>query len=140
MRDIYTQEELNKTDTVWERLLAVLATFFAAAALPLAGVGLYGVLDYSVVQRRREINIRFAIGARTGDIVRRVGVEALAMVLLGAAAGLAIGMASVRSIASLLFQRRPTDFSILVLPALAISGRRSLPRCRPSSVPSASTR
>jgi ABC-type antimicrobial peptide transport system permease subunit len=89
-------------------------------ALLLAGVGLYGVLDYSVVQRRREIGIRIAIGARSGDIVRRVGVEGLAMVLLGAAGGLAIGIASVRYVESLLYQVRLTDFSILALPSLTI--------------------
>ena len=120
IRDIRTQAELNQRDTVRERLLAVLATFFAGLALLLAGVGLYGVLDYSVLQRRREIGIRMAIGARPGDIVRRVTIEAFAMVFAGAAAGFGLGMASVRYIESLFYQVKPTDLAMLAVPSLTI--------------------
>jgi predicted permease len=119
-RDIRTQAEINETDTVRERLLAVLASFFAVVALLLAAVGLYGVLDYSVVQRRREIGIRIAIGARPADIVRRIGVSAIVMVLAGAAAGLAIGMACVRYVESILFEVRATDITMLALPSATI--------------------
>jgi predicted permease len=120
VKDIRTQVEFNQTDTVRERLLAVLATFFAGVALLLAGVGLYGVLDYSVLQRRREIGIRMAIGARPADIVCRVTVEALAMVLVGAAAGFGLGMASLRYIESLFYQVKPSDPAMLALPLLTI--------------------
>ena len=120
VRDVHTQVEFNQTDSVRERLIALLASFFATVALLLAAIGLYGVLDYSVVQRRREIGIRIAIGARAGDIVRRVSVEAFTMVLVGSIVGLAIGMASVRYVESLLYQVRLTDLSILALPSLAI--------------------
>jgi predicted permease len=122
VRDMRTQVELNQTDTVRERLVAVLASFFAGLATLLAGVGLYGVLDYSVVQRRREIGIRIAIGARPGEIVRRVTVGAFAMVCVGAAAGFGIGMAAVRYIESLIYQVKLTDFTILALPSLTILG------------------
>ncbi|HEV2447071.1 MAG TPA: FtsX-like permease family protein, partial [Candidatus Sulfopaludibacter sp.] len=121
-RDVRTQTELNRTDTVRERLLAVLAAFFAALATLLAGVGLYGVLDYSVLQRRREIAIRMAIGAGFGEVARRVGVGTLAIVCAGAAAGLVIGMATVRYIESLLFQVKLTDFTILAAPVATILG------------------
>jgi ABC-type antimicrobial peptide transport system permease subunit len=106
--------------TIRERLLAMLAAFFAAVALLLAAIGLYGVLDYSVLQRRREIGIRLAIGARAGDIARRVTLEEFTMVFLGAAAGCVLAMASVHYIQSLFYQVKPTDFGMLATPALTI--------------------
>jgi ABC-type antimicrobial peptide transport system permease subunit len=100
----------------------MLGLFFAVVALLLAGVGLYGVLDYSVLQRRREIGIRMAIGAQAGEIARRVTVDVFSMTLAGALAGLALGMASVRYIESLFYQVKATDLGMLALPALAILG------------------
>lgn len=120
--NLRTQIEVNQQHTVRERLLAMLALFFAAVALLLAGVGLYGVLDYSVLQRRREIGIRMAIGAQAGDIVRRVTVEVFAMVVLGAVGGLALSMASVRYIHTLLYEVKATDMGMLAGPALTILG------------------
>jgi len=118
--NIRTQLEINQSQTVRERLLAMLALFFAVVALLLAGVGLYGVLDYSVLQRRREIGIRMAIGAQAGDIARRVTVDVFSMVLIGALGGLALGMASARTIETLLYQVKATDLSMLALPSLTI--------------------
>jgi len=100
--------------------------FFAALALLLAGVGLYGVLDNSVFQRRREIGIRMAIGAQVGDIVRRVTFDIIAWVFSGSLAGLALGMASVRYIDSLLFGVKASDLSALFMPALALIGATAL--------------
>jgi predicted permease len=118
--NIRTQLEINQAQTIRERLLAMLALFFGAVAILLAAIGLYGVLDYSVLQRRREIGIRMAIGAPAADIARRVTVDVFSMVLLGALAGLALGMASVRYIESLLYQVKPTDPAMLALPSLTI--------------------
>jgi putative ABC transport system permease protein len=120
VRAAHTQEEFNQTDTVRERLLAVLASFFAMVAMLLAGVGLYGVLDYSVLQQRREIGIRIAIGARPIQIARRVTSDASVMVLSGAAAGVALGLLSVRYVASLFFEVRATDPIMLAIPLATI--------------------
>jgi putative ABC transport system permease protein len=118
--NIRTQEELVLAQTVRERMLAMLSLFFAVVALVLAGVGLYGVLDYAVLERRRELGIRIALGARAGDIVRRVTIEVFGMLALGAAAGLGLGLASERYIGNLLYQVKTTDPSILALPAITI--------------------
>ena len=118
--NIRSQADLVRAQTVRERLLAMLALFFALVALLLAGIGLYGVLDYSVVQRRREIGIRMALGARAGSIARKVTATVFSMVLVGAVVGIALGLASVRFIETLLYQVRATDISWLILPWLAI--------------------
>jgi len=124
--NIRTQLEIDQAHTARERLLAMLALFFAVVALLLAGVGLYGVLDYSVLQRRREIGIRMAIGAPAATIARLVTVEVFTMVLVGALAGLALGMASVRYIEALLYQVRAGDPAMLALPALTILAAAAL--------------
>jgi predicted permease len=118
--NIRTQIELVEQQTLRERLLAMLSLFFAIVALVLAAVGLYGVLNYSVLQRRREIGIRMALGARAGDVARRVVTEVFAMLLVGASAGLAAGVASERFIEMLLYAVRPTDVNMLALPVLTI--------------------
>jgi len=117
---IETQTEIDQVYTVRERLLAVLALFFAVVALLLAGVGLYGVLDYSVLQRRREIGIRIAIGAPAGSIARLVTLPVFTMVLGGGLSGLALGMTSMRYIESLFYEVKATDMGALAVPSLAI--------------------
>ncbi|HEY7303757.1 MAG TPA: ABC transporter permease [Bryobacteraceae bacterium] len=118
--NVRTQKEIDDSQTVRERLLATLALFFAAVALMLAGVGLYGVLDYSVLRRRREIGIRMAIGARAADVMRRVTGDVFSMVLVGSLAGLALGMASVRYVRALLYEVKGTDPVMLALPGLLV--------------------
>jgi predicted permease len=118
--NVRTQLELNQSQTVRERLLATLAFFFGAVALLLAGVGLYGVLNYSVLQQQREIGIRMALGAQVGDVARRVMTGISVAVAIGAVAGLALGLASVRYVESLLYQVKATDAGVLAIPFLTI--------------------
>ena len=120
VRNIRTQLEINQSHTVRERLLARLAFFFAIVALALAGVGVFGVLDYSVLQRRREIGIRIALGAPVSHVARGVVVGVLVMVFLGGLSGFVLGLASVRYIATLLYQVRATDLLMLALPWLTV--------------------
>jgi predicted permease len=118
--NILTQTALIEQHTVRERLLAMLALFFGAVAVLLAGVGLYGVLEYSVLQRRREIGIRIAIGAQAADIARRVSADVFAMVTAGLLSGIVLGIGSVRSIESLLFEAKPSDLGNLALPVVTL--------------------
>jgi len=128
--DLRTQQELIDTQTIRERLLASLGGFFGLVALLLATIGLYGVLHYSVVQREREIGIRIALGAAMGNIARLVTVRVFAMVLVGAVAGVALGVASVRYVSSLLYGVKGTDVSMMVLPGVVLlvaAGSAALP-------------
>jgi predicted permease len=119
---IRTQQEINDSHTVRERLLAMLAGFFSAVALILAAVGLYGVLHYSVIQRHREIAIRMAVGAQGRNIARLVTAEVFAMIAVGAVAGVALGMISERYLESLFYQVKPTDVAMLAFPSVSILG------------------
>ncbi|HTX33884.1 MAG TPA: ADOP family duplicated permease [Bryobacteraceae bacterium] len=103
-----------------ERLLALLSFFFAVVALVLAAIGLYGVLNYAVAQRRREIGIRMALGARSAQVVHRVTADGAVMVSLGAALGVAAGLASGRFLETLLFEVKPTDPTAVLAPLLAL--------------------
>jgi predicted permease len=124
--NLRTQEELVRSQTIRERMLAMLSLFFAAVALVLAGVGLYGVLNYAVLHRRRELGIRIALGAQPSHIANRVSVEEFSMLLIGATAGLSLGIASERYIATVLYQVKVTDALILAAPAITILAAAAL--------------
>ncbi|MGB8475063.1 MAG: ABC transporter permease [Candidatus Acidiferrum sp.] len=85
------------------RTAAGVATVLGGLGLLLAGLGIYGVLAYSVSQRLREIGIRMAMGAQSRDILRLVGRKGLGLAALGSAMGAAISIALARAISSLLY-------------------------------------
>jgi predicted permease len=118
--NITTQLDLVRDQTIRERLIAMLAAFFAAVALLLAGIGLYAVLNYSVLQRRREIGIRMAIGSTRAGIVRIVTLDVFQMIALGGCAGVALGFGAARYVGSLFYQVKATDADMIALPAFAI--------------------
>ena len=103
----------------WGIPLAILVTapwlllLFAVSALFLAGLGIYGVINYSVVQRHREIGLRIALGAQPADVYRLVLLDGLLPVAAGAVAGLVLAFGLARMVSSLLFQVSPYN------PALA---------------------
>ena len=115
--NVQTQQELLDAQTVRERMLAMLGVFFAGVALLLAAIGLYGVLNYSVLQREREIGIRIALGAAALNVARLVTVRVFAMVAVGAAAGVALGVGCARYVQSLLYGVQASDASMIALPA-----------------------
>jgi predicted permease len=104
-----TFDELVGASVSRERLVAMLSGFFGALALLLAGMGLYGVMSHTVSQRRTEIGVRIALGARPAGIVslmaRRFGV----VVLEGLAAGVAISLWAGQFVEALLFQLEASD-------------------------------
>jgi predicted permease len=115
-----TQLDLFRDQTIRERLIATLAAFFAAVALILAGIGLYAVLNYSVLQRRREIGIRMAIGSTRAGIVRIVTLDVFQMIALGGCAGVVLGFGAARYVESLFYQVKATDADMIALPACAL--------------------
>jgi putative ABC transport system permease protein len=104
-----------------ERLLATLSSFFAVVALLLASIGLYGVLNYGVVQRRREIGVRMALGARAVHVARGVTREMVLIVTVGAVIGLAGGLGFGRVVERLLFQVRAVDPLVVLAPLCALA-------------------
>ena len=113
---ITTQSDVIDRTLLRERLMALLAGFFALVGLVLAAVGLYGVMSYSVLQRTREIGIRMALGARQLRIVRAVFTDASAAAIVGAIVGLAGGLYASRFVETLLFEVKPLEFWSLALP------------------------
>jgi ABC-type antimicrobial peptide transport system permease subunit len=99
-----------------ERLLALLAGFFALVTLVLAVIGLYGVMSYSVVQRTREIGIRVALGAQVISVLRSVLTDVLVVMALGLLIGLGGGMLLSRFVRTLLYEVTPYDVASVVLP------------------------
>ena len=118
--NITTQFDLVRDQTVRERLIAMLAAFFAAVALLLAGIGLYAVLNYSVLQRRREIGIRMAIGSTRAGIVRIVTLDIFLMIALGGCTGVVLGFGAARYVESLFYQVKATDADMIALPTCAM--------------------
>jgi predicted permease len=111
------------------RLRTVLLAFFAATAVSLASVGLYGTLSYSVNVRRREVGLRLALGAVRGQIVKQFLLQGLGVSFLGCVAGWVLATVFARVLSGMLYGVSPTDFttlSIVVVLVLAVAAIASL--------------
>jgi predicted permease len=93
---------------------------FAVLALFLAGIGAYGVMAQSVIQRTQEIGVRVALGARTGDLIRLVLGQGLRLAMIGIAAGVLLALFSTRILANLLYGVKPTDPTTIAVAALIL--------------------
>jgi len=133
-----TIEERVNASLVRERILSLLATFFAGLALVLACIGLYGVMAYGVARRTREIGVRIAVGARQSAVVWMVMREMLVLVGVGAVLGTAAAVVASRQISSQLFGVAPGDsvatFLAIVILFTATMAAAYLPARRASRI------
>jgi putative ABC transport system permease protein len=130
-------EEMRTLDNVIDRTLrsrrfsTLVLGLFAAMALVLATLGIYSVLSYIVRGRSREIGIRTALGARTGDVLRLVVVEGMTPALIGIAAGVAGALAAARLLSTLVFGISASD----PLTLAAVAGTLALVALAASLIP-----
>jgi putative ABC transport system permease protein len=104
-----------------ERLIALLAGFFGALALLLAGLGLYGVTSYAVSRRRTEIGIRMALGAAPGSVVHLVLARVSILVGIGVLAGAGVSIWASTFVGTLLYGLEPRDPATLVMAAAVLA-------------------
>ena len=115
------EDRLLSTSLARPRLYAVLLTCFAVVALLVTGVGLFGVLSYTVAQRTRELGLRAALGARRRDLVALVLRQGMGVALGGVAAGLLTSLWATRYIATLLYGVSASDwFTYIAVPIVLL--------------------
>jgi putative ABC transport system permease protein len=118
---IRSMEQLLGISLAQRRLTMTLLLSFAALALLLASVGIYGVISYSVRQRTRELGIRMALGAKRRDVLKMILAQGLKLALIGVAIGLLTAFALTRWMETLLFNVRPADpLTFAVIPAVLL--------------------
>jgi len=111
LADVMTLREVVDATLARPRTIATLLTAFALMALVLAGVGVYGVMAYSVGQRTQEIGVRMALGATPRSVFRLVLGQAMWLIVMGLGAGLIAAMALTRLLQSLLYRTEPLDIA-----------------------------
>lgn len=115
-----TMTDVVDTSLNQQRFITTLLGIFAAIAALLAGVGLYGVIAYSVGERTREIGIRAALGAVRGDVLRLVLRGGMTLAVIGVLIGLAGSLVTTRLLSDLLYGVQPLDLTTLVLTTLLV--------------------
>ncbi|MGH9371564.1 MAG: ADOP family duplicated permease [Vicinamibacterales bacterium] len=117
---VYERRVANR---IWQRRVAgVLVGAFAALGLILAGVGLYGVLSYVVSQQRREIGVRMALGASSGNVIAMVLGRGLTLAGVGVCIGLALAFGLARIVAGMLYEVGPADpLTFLAVPVVLLA-------------------
>ena len=120
--DVKTMRAAIYESVARERFITLLLIVFAAMALALASVGIYGVMSYSVTQRTREIGVRMALGARTSDVLKLVVTQGGKLAAAGVTIGLVSAFALTRLMKSLLFGISATDPATFIAVALLLTG------------------
>jgi predicted permease len=120
--DLVTLEQLISRQTAARRFNTTLLGVFALLAVGLALVGIYGVTSYAVAQRRRELGIRLALGARPRDVVRLLMRESLVRVTAGVVIGVAAALLASRALASMLYGVTPQDAATFAATAAILAG------------------
>jgi putative ABC transport system permease protein len=119
--NVRTLDQVISDSVAPRRLSVVLLGVFAAIALVLAAVGVYGVMSYLVVQRTHEIGVRMALGAQRRDVLRLVVGHALKLIGFGALIGLTLAFASTRALSTLLYNVSAFDLTTFVVVTIALS-------------------
>jgi len=120
--EVMTMEQLLARSLAPRRFQMLLFGLFAALALLLAAVGVYGVISYSVNRRTHEIGIRMALGAEPRDVLKLVIRQSMTLVVIGVAIGLAASLALTRLMSSLLFDLSANDPATFVVITLLLGG------------------
>jgi ABC-type antimicrobial peptide transport system permease subunit len=121
LADVRTMEQVKEQSMLWAKQPTWVVGVFAGVAALMAALGLYGVLAHAVTQRRREIGIHMALGARPGDVLSHTLRSALSMLLVGLAVGLAGAFALTRVLKSLLFEVSALDPVALAVACLLMT-------------------
>ena len=124
--NVRTMNDLLAISVAPRRTPMLMLSAFAATALLLAMIGIYGVTSYYVTQRTQEIGIRMALGAQMSDVLKLVLKGGMALATIGIAAGLAGAFALTRWMTSLLFGVKPTDGLTFVAVAISVLAAASL--------------
>jgi ABC-type antimicrobial peptide transport system permease subunit len=119
--DIRTMDEVVSRSTSRQRFNMLLMTVFGSAALLLAGIGIYGLMAYSVQQRTQEIGIRLALGADTTDVRRMVVFQGMRLALAGVAIGIAAAFGLTRLMTAFLFGVDAKDPAVFGAVAVLLS-------------------
>jgi putative ABC transport system permease protein len=120
--NVRTMQEVIANSVQPRRFSMLLLTIFAAVAMLLAAVGLYGVMSYSVAQRTKEIGVRMALGARRPDVLALIVKQGMALVLMGIAAGTILALGMTRLISGMLFGITASDPLTFVAVAALLGG------------------
>ena len=136
MFNVQTMEEIIADSLAVRRVSMIVLCVFAALALGLASMGIYGVISYLVGQRTHEIGIRMALGARESDVLRQILGESMKMTVIGIFIGLLAALGLTRLMANLLFGVSATDpltfvgvgaiLAIVAMAACYVPARRAM--------------